>query len=165
MSRRNWKRVQPRSLREAIELCKDYAKESRRLSVERIAELMGEESHWTVYGWLRDGSIPLRKLPAYEHVCGCDYVSRWIAHSAGKLLIDMPTGRDLSGDDLHALQATLNSAVGSLLKFAQGLAEERDVMGEITLAMEGLAWHRENVARHAQPELEFCPQPGGGGND
>ena len=54
MTRRNWKKVNPRSLREALELAKDHAKEAHNRSVERLAELMGEESHWTVYGWLRD---------------------------------------------------------------------------------------------------------------
>ena len=41
MTRRNWKRIQPTSLRNALELCKDHAKERHNLSVERIAEQMG----------------------------------------------------------------------------------------------------------------------------
>jgi hypothetical protein len=56
MNRRNWRTFNPRTLREAIEGCKDYALEKHRRKVEEIAELAGENSQWTVYGWLRDGS-------------------------------------------------------------------------------------------------------------
>lgn len=155
MSRRDWKRRNPTSLRHAIELCKDYARDVHNLSVERIADIMDEESHWTVYGWIRDGSIPSRKILGYQHACHCDFITRWLAHSAGKLLIDIPPGRLLDGDDTHRLQATLNAAVGALLGFAAGRMDADQVGAEINIALEALAWHRENVARHAEPELEF----------
>jgi len=58
MTKRNWKRVQPSSLRNALELCKDYAKERHNLSVERIADRMGLSDHWTVYKWIQTGRIP-----------------------------------------------------------------------------------------------------------
>lgn len=41
MSRRNWKRWQPATLRDALKGCKDFALERHNLSVERIAERMG----------------------------------------------------------------------------------------------------------------------------
>lgn len=155
MTRRNWKKVQPTSLRQAIELCKDYAREMHNISVERIAEIMDEESHWTVYGWLRDGSIPGRKILGYQHACRCNFITRWLAHSNGELLIDIPLGKLVDGADVHALQDTLNSAVGALLSFAAGKTDEADTITAVTKAMEGLAWHRENVARVAQPELDL----------
>lgn len=155
MSRRNWRTVNPRSLREAMELCKDYAMEKHRRSVETIAELAGEESHWTVYGWLRDGSIPGKKIQAYQHACGCNYITRWLAHSSGMLLIPMPVGRPAQVDDVLRLQGTLNSAVAALLGFASGEMDAEQVGSEINAALEALAWHRENVARSHQPELEL----------
>ena len=39
MIHRNWKRIQPSSLRDALRLCKDHALEKKRYSVERIADL------------------------------------------------------------------------------------------------------------------------------
>lgn len=155
MSRRNWKTVNPRSLREAIELCKDFALEKHRRSVERIAELAGEESQWTVYGWLRDGSIPGKKIHAFQHACGCDFITRYLAHSSGLLLIAMPAGRQVDADDVHQLQCTLNSAVAALLGFASGHMDADQVGAEITTALEALAWHRENAARSHQPELDL----------
>lgn len=155
MSRRNWRTVNPRSLREAIELCKDYALEKHRRSVERIAELAGEESQWTVYGWLRDGSIPGKKIHAFQHACGCDFITRYLAHSSGLLLVPIPPGRRIDVDDVHRLQSTLNSAVSALLGFATGSMDADQVANEITTAMEALAWHRENAQRSHQPELDL----------
>lgn len=155
MTRRNWRTVNPRSLREAMELCKDYAQEKHNRSVERIAELAGEESHWTVYGWLRDGSIPGKKLHAFQHACGCDFITRWLAHSSGMLLVPMPAGRRSDVDDVLRLQGTLNSAVTALLGFASGQMDADQVGGEINTAMEALAWHRENAARSHQPQLDL----------
>lgn len=155
MPTRNWRSFRPTSLREALEGCKDYALEKHRRGVERIAELMGEESHWTVYGWLRDGSIPGKKIVSYQHACGCDFLTRYYAHSAAMLLIPIPQGRAVQLDDMHRLQGTLNGAVAALVRFAAGDIEAAEAGHEITTAMEALAWHRENTARTTQPELDL----------
>ncbi len=155
MTRRSWKRVQPISLRHALELCKDFARERHNLSVERIAERMGMTDHWTVYKWLQNGRIPANMIRPYEAVCGIDFVTRWLAASAGRLLIDVPTGRNASAADMQVLQELLNTAVGQLLQFYGGKAEAGDTIASIQKAMEGLAWHRSNVEKHLQPELEL----------
>lgn len=155
MSCRNWRKTQPTSLRHALELCKDHARERKNRGAERIAEVMGEESHWTVYGWLRDGSIPAKKILAFQNACGADFVTRYLAHAEGKLLIDIPPGRAIHADDVHQLQGTLNAAVGALLGFAAGRLDADQVGAEINAALEALAWHRENAARYHQPELDL----------
>lgn len=160
MTRRGWKRAQPTSLRQAIEMCKDYAREVHNLGVERIAEIMDEESHWTVYGWLRDGSIPGRKIMGFQCACRCDFITRWLAHANGQLLIDIPAGRLPDGEDIKRLQAVLNDAVGALLAFATGRADADQVGADLNRALEGLAWHRENVQRAGQPELDLHPEGG-----
>ena len=48
---RNWKRIQPSSLRDALRLCKDHALEKKNYSVERIADLMGITAD-LLYKWL-----------------------------------------------------------------------------------------------------------------
>ncbi len=155
MPKRNWRTFNPKTLRDAIEGCKDYALEKHRRSVDQIAELAGEDSQWTVYGWLRDGSIPGRKIKTFQHACGCDFITRWLAHSSGMLLIPVPQGRASGVDDVHRLQEALNGAVRALLGFATGDMDSDQVGGEINSAMEALAWHRENVARSHQPDLDF----------
>lgn len=155
MSKHNWKRIQPTSLRHALELCKDYAKERYNLSVERIAERMGLTDHWAIYKWIQTGRIPANMIRAYETVCGINYATRWLAASDGSLLIDIPTGRNTTAEDIQALQGVLNDTVGQLLHFYAGRAEAADTQAAIHQAMEGLAWHRGNVEKHLQPELEL----------
>lgn len=40
MTRRNWKRIRPHSLRYALELCKEHARERRNLSVVSATSLL-----------------------------------------------------------------------------------------------------------------------------
>lgn len=155
MSRRNWKKVQPTSLRHALELCKDFARERHNLSVERIAERMGLEDHWGLYKWMQNGRMPAVLIPAYEGACGIDYVTRWFANRDGKLLIDVPTGRNLSSTDVSELQGLLHTAVGALLEFYQQKKPAEQTLADITNALESLAWHRGNVEQHNQPQLDL----------
>ncbi|MHA6913023.1 hypothetical protein ACQUJO_07795 [Ralstonia pseudosolanacearum] len=155
MTRRNWKRIRPTSLRHALELCKDYAKERHNLSVERISESMGLADHWTLYKWFQNGRMPVNLVRPFESACGIDFVTRWQTASAGKLLIDTPTGRQADATDMQSLQELLNTAVGQLLQFYGGKAEAADTLAAIQQAMEGLAWHRGNVEKHSQPEFDF----------
>lgn len=158
MIRRNWKRIQPTSLRQALELCKDHARERLNLSVESIAERMGLTDHWTLYKWFQSGRIPANMIRPFEIACGIDFVTRWLAASAGRLLIEVPTGRAATPTDMQALQELLNTAVGQLLQFHRGKAEAADALAAIQQGMEGLAWHKGNVEKHLQPEFEFTEE-------
>ena len=153
--KRNWKRVRPTSLLHALELCVEYARDVHNLSVERIADRMGETTHHALYKWLAEGGMPMRKLRPFEHACGCKYASRWVAMSGDLLTIDIPTGRSATCADVMALQETLNDAVGALLQFYQGKLSPDEVLTSVTAGMEGLAFHRENVKKHDQPELDL----------
>lgn len=154
MSRRYWKVWRPRSLQEAVEGCVLYAQEHARLSVDRIADLVGE-SKWTVYKWMQKGSIPAVKIAGFEHACGACYVTEYLASSARKLVIDLPTGRLPAGSDIHALQEACTAAIGALLRFAEGRADAADTSDHLTAAMTRLAHERAQVERHTQPELSL----------
>ncbi|MGB3749427.1 MAG: hypothetical protein WA961_14605 [Rhodanobacter sp.] len=155
MSARRWKVWRPISLQEAVEGCVDYAKDhGSRMSVERIADLVGE-SKWTIYKWIEKGSIPAMKIAGFEHACGCAYVTEYLAASARKLVIDMPTGRLPVGSDIHALQEVCTAAIGALLRFAEGKADAADTSNHLTAAMARLAHERAQVERHDQPELSL----------
>lgn len=152
--RRNWKRVQPNSLRDALRLCKDHALEKKNYSVERIADLM-DVSGDLLYKWLSNGRMPISSIPAYEHICGIHFATRWLAASAGFMVIQPPTGRNATACDINALQEVLNTAVGQLIQFHAGKIEAETVLAAIQQGMEGLAWHKGNVEKHLQPEFEF----------
>lgn len=153
--RRNWNKIQPTSLRQALELCKDHARETRNLSVERLAERIGLTDHWTLYKWIQTGRIPTNMIGPFEDACGIDFVTRWLAGSKGKLLISIPTGRRVKALDIQALQEQLTSAVGQLLAFYDGRIPVEDALAAIHSGMCGLAWHHVNVSKHLQPELNL----------
>lgn len=155
MMRRNWKRIQPTSLRHALELCKDHARERHNLSVERIAEEMGLTDHWTLYKWFQNGRMPVNLVRPFEKACGINFITRWQAAASGQLLIAVPTGRDASAEDIRVLQESLNTAVGDLLQFYAKKIDAAEVLAALQRGMEGLAWHKGNVEKHLQPEFEF----------
>lgn len=155
MSRRNWKYAQPGSLRQALEWSLEYAKQRHNLSVERIADRMGIENHWVLYKWVTSGRIPAVLIPTFELVCGINLVSRWLAATSGKLLIDIPTGRPCGAGDTQALQGVLHTAVGALIAFHGGHTDAPTALAAIQTAMESLAWHRGNVQQHANPQFDL----------
>lgn len=156
MERRAASRAVPTSLKHALELCKAHARDVRNFSVERIADEMGVEA-WTLYKWLNGSSMPLKNLRAFERVCGVNYVTQWLAMSDDKLLISIPIGRVPAQGEMLALQEAATTAVVELLAFYRrrtGASMER-TMAAIQTAMEKLAWHRGNVTKSRQPELDF----------
>jgi len=154
MSRRDWKKVIPTSLPEAMRLTKDFARERRNLSVERIADLMGVTPD-ALYKWLGTGRMPAPLVLVYENVCGVNFVSRYLAASTGNLVIPVPTGRAVSPVDVQELQSVLNAAVGAILDFAAQRLEADAALASIHSAMCALAWHHGNVERASQPDLDF----------
>lgn len=155
MSKRNWKRASARSLRHSMELCLEYAKERHNLGVERIADRMGLASHWTLYKWMESGRLPANLIRPFEHACGCTFVTQYIAASAHKLLIDIPSAKPVVDTDLLALQTGFNEAVNVLARFYKGDAEAPQALGELTRLMADIAAHRAKVAMACTPELDF----------
>lgn len=155
MTRRNWKRIQPTSLRHALELCKDHAREVHNLSVERIAERLVLPDYYVLYKWIQGGRMPAIYIPAYEAACGINFVTRWLASAGGVLLIPMPTGRTTTPQDVLALQELLNAAAGRLIQFHNQKAGTDETLADIRSAMEALGFHHANVKQHATPQLEL----------
>jgi hypothetical protein len=155
MAKRNWKRVQPRDLRHAMDLCLEFAKERHNRSADHIADLMGEVNKWTLYKWIEAGSMPVRLVKAFEHACGIDFLSRWLAMSGNKLVIEIPIGKIADPEDMQALQEITHAAIGSLLKFYKAQANSDETLAAVQTALERMAWHRANVEKCRQPELPF----------
>ena len=157
MSRRNWKRVHPSSLIEALRLCKEFALERHNLSIERIADRMGA-THDSLYKWLATGRLPAILIPAYEHACGCHFASAWLNTCAGKLVIDMPVGRAVAVADLVELNTGFAQALQLLTDFHTDptKADAAATLAALTAHLEQVAGHRANVAMHATPELDFA---------
>lgn len=152
--KRNWKRVQANHLNQSMELCLEHARDKHNRSVEGVAALMGV-NHWTLYKWLESGGMPARLIKSFEHVCGIDFVSRWLAMHDNKLVIDIPKGRNGNADDIMALQESSTDAVSALLRFYNNKADIDETLVAVQNALERLAWHKVNVQKYHQPEIPF----------
>ena len=157
MTRRNWKALQPASLREAMELCKDHARERLNKSVERIADDMGLADHWVLYKYLQKGSMPANLIRPYELACGIDYVTRWLAGSGGRLLVQIATGRKLVHADIVELHEHFATALKLLTDYYAKPGDPSAALAALTTHMEHVAWHRQNVAQHINPQLDLQP--------
>ncbi len=153
MAKAHWKRKRARSLRHGMELCIAYAKDTHNRSVEIIADMMGEESHWTLYKWMESGRMPAIKIRAFEHACGSDYVTQWLAHSAGYLAVKIPTGRKAAHKELNELAQFTHATLGELLAFYDNHDGADDVKQALTVLIEDLAYQRGNIEKYQQPEL------------
>lgn len=142
----------PACMQDAVEACVLHAQRTKRMSVDMIADLVGE-SRWTVYKWIQTGNVPSRKIPGFEHACGAHYVTHYLAAAARKVVIDIPTGRLAGASDVHAVQDACTAAIGALIAFGQRKADAQQTLDAITVAIERLAFERENVSRNDQPEL------------
>lgn len=152
MRRRAWSTWQPTSLQDAVEGCLGFALDKHRRSVDQVADLVGE-SKWTLYKWVQSGGIPAKKIAGFEHACGVQFVTRYLAASSGSLLIRFPTGRLASPSDIAGLQAACTSAVAALIEFVAGKLGTHETHDALTAAMAALAQERAHVDRHDNPEL------------
>lgn len=153
MSRRNWKKVRANNLRHAMELCLEFAREKQNLSVDRVADLMGLPSKWTLYKWLENGRIPAVLIRPFEHACGADYMTLYIAASSNRLVVDIPSGRKATNAEVNELQGSFSDAMGLLIRFYQGQSAAEDTITALNHVMGGIAWHSENVSKSQTPEL------------
>lgn len=154
--KRNWKRVQANSLQDATRLCLDYARDVNNRSVEGVAAMMGLSNHWNLYKWVENGNMPTRCIQPFELACGINLISRWLAHSAGRLLITIPTGRSVKPHELGEIHQNFINSIGALARFYEGKEEAQDTLNHITEMLESLAWHHGNVQQHVQPAFEFA---------
>ena len=145
------------SLREAFRLTKEYGRERKNFSVERIAELL-DCSPDALYKWLSNGSMPSGKIQAYEHICGIHLVSEYLAASANRIVIEIPTGKAANAADISELQAVISESVTKLIRFYRGEADQLETEDALTGVLNSVAWHRVNVHKTDQPELNLGEQ-------
>lgn len=144
----------PRTQGDAIRLCLDHARLRHRRSVARVADLVGT-TEWAIYKWLAKGSMPSEKIRSFEFACGTHYLTNHIAHSAHKLLIDIPAGRPVADNSLLELHTGFSEAVELLACFYRGEADSGDTLQALSGVMAQIAGHHENVIKVNNPELDL----------
>lgn len=149
-----WKRIQPNNMKDALRLNKEYARQFKRLTVPAIAELMAI-SEDRLYKWLSTGDMPVSFIPAYELVCGMDYVTQYMGYRSHKLMIEIPTGKKTDELGMAELQQLSADAMSLLIKFYREGESVDIVTSALTRLLAGVAFHRENVIAQSQPGLDF----------
>lgn len=151
----NWKQKQAKvnNLLSAIELCTEYAREKHNRSIERIAELMGISSHWTLYKYMESGKLPANLIAPFEFACGCSFVSEFLATRAGKIVIPIPQGKKATSEDINTLQHNFTKAVSALLEFYSGSENATETVAHVNIVIADLAIHKANVSMNEAPEL------------
>lgn len=147
-----WKRARPRDLRHAFALCVEYARVSHRRKVPEIAHLMGETES-NLYKWMSTGRMPASLIAPFEQACSCDFVSRFLASSGNRMVIDIPRGRKCDAGEIAGLNILFGNCVTALSKFFNGVGSREETSDAIDAASRALAWHQENVDKHLSPEL------------
>jgi hypothetical protein len=143
----------PTSLEDAYQMCLDHALAKHRRAAKALAELMGVPIS-TFYRWLSECSMPANLIRQFEAFCGTGYVSEYLCTSGGgRVVIDIPTGRSATVTDLSEVQANSAVAVGMLAKFYEGKATAEETLEALTGTLTDLAYHRQNVIKHSEPEL------------
>ena len=154
MPARNWKHP-PQSITEAMEACLAHALTRHRRSTDHVAADMGLANKWNLYKYIESGRLPAVLIRPFEAACRADHVTRFLAHAAHRLIIDIPTGKLPALNDLQTLQIASNEAMGALINFASGKIDAAVVIDTVTEALEHFAYQRENVRHAQQPELEL----------
>lgn len=149
-----WKRIQPNNMKDALRLNKEYARQFKRLTVPAIAELMAI-SEDRLYKWLSTGDMPVSFIPAYELICGMDYVTQYMGYRSHKLMIEIPTGKNTDELGMAELQQLSADAMSLLIKFYREGESVDIVTSALTRLLAGVAFHRENVIAQSQPGLDF----------
>jgi len=154
MTKTYWKRIVPHSMVKALNLTKEHGKENKQQSVQRIADRLSI-SQDCLYKWLGDATMPVKSVIAFEEVCGISFVTQYLAHSQGFLLVKAPTGRKAEHRDLIDLQAFMIEVSGLIMRHTEGLKSAQETTDAIKALMEDLAFHHKNVNELDKPQTEL----------
>jgi hypothetical protein len=109
-----------------------------------------------LYKWLSNGEMKARMIPSFENVCGIHFVTEYLAAGAGRIVIEIPTGRRPDELALGDLQKHCIDAVAQLVHFYHGESEAEKTRASLTEAITDLVSQRENVMKFEVPELELA---------
>ena len=154
MRKRNWKKERATSLVHSFELAGDYALEVLRRPPKQMAELM-DTSLPTYYRWISEGAMPASKIRQFEHLCGCHFVSDYLALAAGRMVVEVPVGKRAAEIEIAELQSANAQAIKLLIDFYAGRSALDETLMALDDALRGLGFHRANVVKVTEPELNL----------
>ena len=144
----------PHSLVKALALTKEHGKEKKNQSVQRIADRLGINED-LLYKWICNGTMPAKAIIAFEESCGINFVTQYLAHSQGYLLVKAPTGRKAEHKDLNQLQLYMAQVAAKIIEANEGDCSAQDATDYIKVLMQDLAFQQKNVAVTQCPQTTF----------
>jgi len=150
MRRLSWKKLYPRSLSHALQLCKELAAQ-KNMNVERMADQLGSTPD-TLYKWLSSGKMPLNQLIRFESV-SAPLVTQYLANSHGYLLVPMPSGKKADQLQMGELTIFTNEVLIALTKCYEGQEAPEATSDKLMRLIEELAFQKGEVEHHRQPML------------
>ncbi|WDE07269.1 hypothetical protein SG34_010465 [Thalassomonas viridans] len=154
MFEENRKYYWPTSMIDAVQKTKEHGLVNNQMSVGRIADQMGVSKE-TLYKWLATAKVPANKIISFEHSCGINYVTQYLAHSQDLLLISAPTGDKPLNTDIADLQIFMTEVAKHLLLCSQGKSELQEVINKIRTLMQDLAFHESNISQMEKQQSEL----------
>jgi len=150
----NYKNKVPTSFTEALRMCKDYAKDKHNKSVDRIADEMGL-TPGRLYQHIDNGDMPFNRVRSFQRACRCNFVTQYLAYSDECILIKMPKGKKLGDEKMLQLHKSFTHALSELTEFYTHHQNPEAVIAALSEHLATTAWHRANVERSSQPQLDF----------
>ncbi|MBK0413596.1 hypothetical protein JD974_04165 [Chromobacterium haemolyticum] len=122
----------------------------------RMSDLMGVELK-TYYRWLADNSMPLNRVRQFETFCKASYISEYLCTAHGdKVVIAIPSGRAAKASDLGEMQANFGEVIMLLEQCYRDKTSVAETLALLGVVLSQAAYHRENIRKIGQPELDFC---------
>jgi len=144
----------PTSLGDAIERQLDAAAKLG-LVPKKMADLMGVEVK-TYYRWLAESSMPLNRVRQFEAFCKASHISEYLCTAQGnKVVIAIPSGKKAAVIELSEVQANAADAMALLARFYQDKVGLDETVSALSRVLSQVAYHRENVLKAGEPELEL----------
>ncbi|KZE34575.1 hypothetical protein [Crenobacter luteus] len=121
----------------------------------KMADLMGVEVK-TYYRWLADSSMPLNRVRQFEAFCKVSHISEYLCTAQGnKVVVAIPSGKKAAVAELAEVQANAADAMALLARFYQDKVGLAETVAALTTVLSQVAYHRENVMKTGEPELEL----------
>lgn len=121
----------------------------------KMADLMGVEVK-TYYRWQADSSMPLNRVRQFEAFCKASHISEYLCTAQGnKVVVAIASGKKAMVAELAEVQANAADAMALLARFYQDKVGLAETLAALTTVLSQVAYHRENVMKTGEPELEL----------
>jgi len=149
-----WRKLTPRNIYEAAEWTAEFGRQHNQMSRERLCDHFGNELS-TTGKWISQANLPMKRIIAFEQLCGINFVSQYLNLAQGYITVKIPTGSRAEHKDLTELQIFMTEIGALLIKGYDGRENPEDVKNGIQTLIADLAFHQKNIVKTTQAQSEL----------